>query len=127
MIMHRNQKRATRAESLRIGRMKELGCCACIVYGIPNDRFIECHHIVEGNKRLGHLYTIPLCAGHHRGAWQPAQISALAPELLVSISSGSKVFTPIYGTNRSLWDKVQFVLGLDDEWPVSKILARRVA
>jgi hypothetical protein len=27
----------------------------------------EIHHIIEGGKRKGHYFTLPLCVPHHRG------------------------------------------------------------
>jgi hypothetical protein len=130
MIWHRNQVRATKAEQERIARMLSLGCCACAQEMLTYDDWPladpECQHIIEGNKRLGHLYTIGLCAGHHRGEWskeQRAFILALRLALLstpVSLSAGSKPFTARYGTQRELWGGTQIMLGLPDEWPKSK-------
>lgn len=127
MIAHKNWKAPTVSESDRIDRMLLLGCTFCIVLGIPNFRFIECHHIVEGNRRLGHLYTLPLCRGHHREEWEPDQVLNLEVKELVAISSGSKAFIPIYGTERYHWEKIQVLLNRPEVWPVSKRVARRVA
>ena len=40
------------------------GCVACHIDG--NGFREPCvHHILQGGVRLGHLYTLPLCPGHH--------------------------------------------------------------
>jgi hypothetical protein len=45
--------------------IKEFGCIACLM----DDRgYVEpaVHHIIDGQRRLGHLFTLPLCQpGHH--------------------------------------------------------------
>lgn len=125
MILHRKYIRATTAEKERIDRMMRLGCVACAQLGVPNLVATECHHIVEGNKRLGHWYTIPLCSGHHRGDW--SQHGWILPHERASIASGRKEFIRVYNTERALWERVQFVLHLDDTWPPTKILPRKTA
>ncbi len=125
MILHRKYVRATTAEKERIERMLKLGCAACALIGVPNLKNTECHHIVVGGKRLGHLYTIPLCSGHHRGQWHEHEW--IQEHERAAISSGRKAFIRVYNTERALWEHVQFVLHLDDTWPASKILPRRVA
>lgn len=130
MIWSRNQIRATKAERERITRMLSLGCCACAQEMLTHDDWPlaepECQHIVEGNKRLGPLYTIGLCAGHHRGDWAREQhyfILTLRQRGLsspVALCDGSKPFTARYGTQRELWGGTQIMLGLPDEWPQSK-------
>lgn len=114
----------TRMEELRIKRMMRLGCVMCAVIGLVNVAQ-ECHHIIEGNRRMGHWFTIPLCRGHHQLDWTAEQRLLIAPQKLVGIASGSKAFEPIYGTERELWEKIQTALGMN--WPVSKVIPLRVA
>lgn len=116
-----------KAESTRIERMLILGCAACSMIGIPNHHMIECHHILQGNRRMGHWFTIPLCAGHHRGMFTASQRSQLELAQLVSVSDGRKMFNLVFDTERVLWEKVQFLLALNDTWTKSKIVARRAA
>lgn len=120
MIAHRNSIAPTKAERERIERMKMLGCICCYMFGLWVHP--EVHHIVVGNKRLGHWYTIPLCPGHHRGAW-----GVLYAGQRIALSDGSKRFTEAFGTERELWKKVQDKLGLPYVWPSSKVLPRAVA
>lgn len=123
--MKSNAPRANKIEQDRIDKMMQLGCAACAFLGVPNLANTECHHMLDGNVRLGHWFSIPLCAGHHRGAWTEGQLTWIEPHQRVAISDGRKAFTRIYPTEWQLWERVQFVLHLDDAKPQSKILGRR--
>lgn len=116
-----------KADKARIERIFLLGCCACAAIGVPNHHQIEIHHILSGGERMGHRWTIPLCKGHHQGYFTAAQRVRLEPEELVSIGTGRKPFNQMFGTERSLLKKVDFLLGLETPWPTSKILPRRAA
>lgn len=116
----------TKHELERLDAMRRLGCVFCAVLGIANTA-TDVHHIVEGNRRLGHWYTLCICPGHHRGAWTPEQKQILTPDRLIGIYSGSKEFEPIYGTEREMWTKVQRRLRLPDVWVPSKVMPRIVA
>lgn len=53
----------------------EYGCIACALDGRWH-RPAEVHHILRGGRRMGHLYTLPLCPGHHRdGTGDPGLIA----------------------------------------------------
>jgi len=133
MIAHKNYVRPTLEENRRITLMLKMECVCCAIEpsGWPHEK-PRCHHIVEGNKRLGHWFTLPICDGHHQGDWTYEQRSfRLACKLgmlqaPVSLAQGSKLFTAYYGTQRELWLKVQHMLGLSDELPRSKIYKRPV-
>lgn len=43
----------------------ELGCICCILDGLQ-PRETAVHHILSGGRRKGHLFTLPLCPGHHQ-------------------------------------------------------------
>jgi len=51
------------------------GCIACRIDG--NGIAEPCvHHLIRGGQRMGHLYTLPLCPGHHQdGAGVPGLIA----------------------------------------------------
>ena len=79
----------TKAESKRMADLQRVGCIACRQLGwfeVP-----EVHHLLSGNRRRGHLFTIPLCPYHHRG------VGAIAGE--PSLANGSKPFRARYGTD----------------------------
>ena len=58
----------TKAEAARFAQLKARGCIACEIDGTTQD---ECepdiHHMLSGNKRIGHEATVPLCYWHHKG------------------------------------------------------------
>ena len=90
----------TKAQVKRFERMVEMGCICCKkLHGywvMP-----EIHHIVEGSRRLGHDFTLPLCIHHHR---IPCE------EFGPSIASGSKLFSARWGTQRELLAEVNRLL-----------------
>ncbi len=61
-----SRERRMNKDQRRYDLLQQIGCIACsregAGYAAP-----DCHHIVEGNKRLGDEYTLPLCPWHHRG------------------------------------------------------------
>lgn len=56
----------TKAEREWIAAIQDLGCIVCIldlgIWGSPPD----IHHILSGGRRMGHLFTLPICPPHHR-------------------------------------------------------------
>lgn len=120
MIWHRNAERATPADFARMDLIRKLGCMCCALKGDVSQKPVELHHIKSGNKRLGHLYTIPLCAAHHRGKRGAKDASEPA------VHDGMKAFVARWGyTDLQLWQKLQVMLGQDDSPPPSKIFKRR--
>lgn len=116
----------TKADADRTAKMMRLGCVCCAHLGIPQVAH-ENHHILQGNLRLGDGYTLPLCRGHHQGDWSAEQLEILTPAQRVGICDGRKAFTRVYPTERELWARVQFVMGLDAAWPPTKLVPRRTA
>jgi len=58
----------TKAETLHLGSVANLGCCICDRLGYP-DTPAECHHPRTGvgaGRRSSHFDAIPLCPAHHR-------------------------------------------------------------
>lgn len=113
-----------RLDQLRVDRMMHLGCVYCAHLGLVCIAQ-ECHHIVEGNRRLGDWFTLPLCRGHHQGDWSRDQLEIIPADKRVGIHSGSKACEAVYPAQRELWERVQACLHLS--WPQSKIVPRRVA
>ena len=117
---------STKEEIKRMDRIMQLGCVACAHLGIVMIAQ-ECHHILYGNTRMGDLYTIPLCRGHHQGDWNDEQKLIVPIQYRVAISDGRKAFTRAYPTERELWETVQKRLRLPTIWPVPKIVPRQIA
>src|SRR5277367_696485 len=121
MIWSRKQERATKMELEYMELVRFLGCLACEHFGI--DRTASAHHIKEGNKRLGHRFVIPLCAGHHQADFAPGEDYGLR----LSVHRAHRKFVEIFGSERSLWEKVQTKLRLPvTGWPASKIAPRKL-
>lgn len=121
MIAHKNWKAPTAVEKARIKRIMAMSCVVCALHGDLRKTDLELHHIVRGNKRLGHWYTIQLCSGHHRGIWTDQDIR-------VAISDGRHAFRKAYGyDDLELWQDQQFVLGLDASLPETKLVPRKTA
>lgn len=105
MIWHRNQKPWTKKELARAARMaEEIGCIFCWLDCGRRGPCENRHHIKDGQKRMGHGFTIPVCLIHH-----------------------SDCHNGTYNHARQIdvWLKVQHALGLSDELPTSKIFKRR--
>lgn len=69
-------KRApTAAESRWMDAIVAYGCIACRLDGMaPRPTCV--HHILRGGVRMGHLFTLGLCPGHHQdGTGEPGLIS----------------------------------------------------
>lgn len=87
----------TKADRARFIHLREVGCICCRKDGRIN-REIDIHHIVEGSRRLGHQYTLPLCIWHHRGIGPEGYTaelleSAYGPSLALS----KRAFVARYG------------------------------
>lgn len=104
MIWHRKAKPWTKAETARADRMAtEIGCVFCWLEDGRQGPCENRHHIKDGQKRMGHWFTLPTCLIHHsdchNGTFNHArQIHA--------------------------WVIVQQRLSLDDSLPKSKIYKR---
>jgi len=111
--------KATKREKARTKLILSLTCIYCTLSGDFRSRKLENHHIVRGNKRLGHWYTLQVCAGHHRGEYTDQPIR-------VGIHSGRHALKDAYGYDElELWQRQQVALHLDDELPATKVLPRR--
>lgn len=83
------------------------GCIACHVGGFGYSESPAVHHILRGGRRLGHLFTLPLCdPGHHQGG-----------ELNFKISRHpwKARFEAKYGTELELLAKLKTELGVFDK------------
>lgn len=76
----------------------ELGCIACFVIGKPGTP-CEVHHMLEGGRRKGHMWTIGLCPAHHRGGRNDAEIASRHPH--------HREFERRYGTEQELLEKTR--------------------
>ena len=78
------------------------GCVACLQDGHQTPASI--HHIVQGNRRLGHLFSIGLCYPHHQGDGRKVP----------SVHFTKRTFVQRYGTELELLAALQVKLGVYD-------------
>lgn len=65
----------TLAESAWMDAICQLGCIVCFLLGYPGTPAVP-HHLLRGGRRIGHLYSIPLCdPGHHQNGDGALKIS----------------------------------------------------
>jgi hypothetical protein len=90
---------ATLSEKEWFDRVQQLGCIVCLNEergASPAD----IHHLHQnGNRRVSHLHTIPLCPLHHRSGHN-------TPEY-VSRHPWKKEFERRYGTEWELYEQVK--------------------
>ncbi len=92
-----------------IERFAKLRAIGCVVSKIYFNRWepAEIHHLVEGRKRLGHQFTIPLSPWFHRGIpplgdMRPSEATkALGPSLALS----KRDFVERFATERDLLEE----------------------
>lgn len=102
-VKARKGKRApTVAERAWMDAIVAHGCVACRMDGhgyVP-----ACvHHILRGGHRIGHLFSLPLCPGHH-------QAGTGAPGLIARHPNKSQ-FEQKYGSEDHLLRGLQLLLG----------------
>ena len=88
----------TKSEGEWMDAICQLGCIACREMGISGTP-AEVHHLLKGARRIGHLFTIPLCTQHHRGGRNDAEI--------VSRHPWRRAFESRYGTELELLEKTK--------------------
>ena len=122
--MRHSTGKPTAGEAARIKLIMGMSCAVCALHGDVSKRALELHHIVRGNRRLGHWYTIQLCHGHHRGHWD-LRNQQIAP---VAICDGRRAFRVAHGglDDLQIWQRLQVTLGMDDSLPPSKVFKRDV-
>lgn len=98
----------TAADRKRFEAIKSMPCVACQIRGLRGVcGATEAHHLLSGNRRIGHEATIPLGSWHHRGVrfpgWSIAKMeAAFGPSLALS----SKRFRGEFGSDDELLARV---------------------
>jgi len=96
-------KPPTKAEREWMARIADLGCVACRKDGESTPASV--HHIVQGNRRLGHLFTLPLCQPHHQGDGHRVP----------SVHFAKRTFVQRYGSELELLAGLQVEFGIYDK------------
>lgn len=114
----RSTGKPTKAEAERMGQLKVMGCIACrinrdrgfydVCFGWP---YSDVHHLLSGGRRRGHLFSLPLCAWHHRSI---PPVQGLSTDGAVAVYGPSlerqKAFRDYYGTDDELLAMVNKIL-----------------
>ena len=96
-------KTPTKAERAWMDAARAYGCIACKQDGHSTPASL--HHITSGFRRLGHLFTIPLCEEHHKGDGR----------YVPSVHFQKRTFAARYGSELELLARLQVELGMYDE------------
>lgn len=91
----------SQADIERFELLRVIGCIACYIdglHGISCGRS-EVHHLLSGNRRRGHRFTIPLGAWHHRGVTDRLTRAEMTAIFGPSLANGSKPFRARYGSD----------------------------
>lgn len=107
-------KSRTKADDERIDILtREIGCLCCILKGFDRYQPSEYHHIVEGYKRLGHDYGLPLCPWHHRGIVPDGHSKqTVMGRLGMSLALSKREFKADFGNEHQLKKTADFALSL---------------
>lgn len=113
-------------ETRRWDALKAYGCICCRRrLGVFEHG--EIHHLLLGGRRIGHRFTICLCAWHHRGVTDgPSNVvrGLRGPSLM----DGSKTFGITFGSNPELLAANDRAIKCESvAWPTNKQLARAAA
>lgn len=112
--MKHSTKSPTKSEAARFAKLKALGCVACIVNGDRTEESLppDIHHLLSGNKRIGHEATVPLCRWHHAGLPYDGVPSAWFLENLgPSFHRHTRAFRERYGSDVALLALVNTLIG----------------
>lgn len=92
----------TQADELRFKMIYEVGCLPSSIKGWPGTQ-CEVHHLLSGQKRRGHRYTIGLSPWHHQGKVGAFKtIDAATRGLGPSMALNSRAFHEYFGTDDQL-------------------------
>ena len=80
-----------------------LGCVVCLVEGLGKSPAEPHHLLLKSGRRMGHMFTIPLCPLHHR--------SGRNDEKCVSRHPYRDQFERRYGTEASLLERTRELVG----------------
>ena len=82
-------------EARRMNDFRLIGCVCCYMLGYPDTPY-DCHHLLSGGIRRGHIATIPLCPAHHRGVGYSPSIH------FASVARNPRTFRELFGSDDEL-------------------------
>lgn len=90
-------KSHTICDKKRFSLLPQVGCICCKSYGIHNE-WVQIHHIIDGNKRMGHQFTIPLCYWHHEGVPPEGLTKQETQDKVGPSLKSKKLFNEVFGS-----------------------------
>lgn len=100
--MRHSTGRPTKDERARMDAIKDGPCLCCRMRGWPS-LYPDIHHLLYGNKRRGHLFSIGLCPWHHRGVVPYGfDRQTMHDRYGPSLAHGSKPFHAEFGSDDEL-------------------------
>lgn len=98
-------------ESKWMGKVAAFGCIACKLR-LGTHEPTTVHHITDSGRRLGHLFTIPLCPWHHQGIIKYGATGKKMEAVFgPSLAKSKAEFVRVFGTELELLEKVKACLG----------------
>lgn len=93
----------TKIEAKRMDTIKDIAICMCCQQRKLLASAVEVHHLLSGNKRMGHMFTVGLCVWHHRGIPMYGYTRRQMREIYGdSLAEGSKIFRAQFGSDMDL-------------------------
>lgn len=90
---------ATKAEKAWLNAICRVGCIVCVSEGLGSSSAEPHHLLLKSGRRMGHMFTIPLCPPHHRGHRNDEQCVSRHPY--------RQQFEARYGTEAELLKRVR--------------------
>lgn len=104
--MQHSTRKPRIADIERFAKLRALGCVVSKIY-FNRWEPAEIHHLVEGRKRLGHQFTIPLSPWFHRGVPPRFDMrpSEATKEIGPSLALSKREFVARFMTERQLLER----------------------
>lgn len=92
--------------------LKQHVCVCCNVRGHLS-MYPEIHHLLSGNRRRGHMFTVALCEWHHRGVpFHETSAAECQDRYGPSLANGSKPFhAAFFGSDDAMLEYQNKLLG----------------
>ncbi|WP_461533485.1 Ref family recombination enhancement nuclease [Sinomicrobium sp.] len=104
----------TKEDKKRFQLLPQIGCICCKSYGVHNE-WVQIHHIIDGNKRMGHQYTLPLCYWHHQGVPPEGLTRKQAEDMVGPSLISKKRFNEVFGGEMELLEYVNKFLDVIED------------
>ena len=89
----------TKVEKAWLDAICRVGCIVCRLQGLGATPAEPHHLLLKSGRRMGHLFTIPLCPEHHRGHRNDAKCISRHPY--------RSAFEARYGTEAQLLERTK--------------------